>query len=328
MEGVQEGPVLVGTFSGTGGHPHRQRGGNRPGPPNLAGRPGFPLAQAPGRPRSGARGRGVQPRGNPPPAPRQEGAPLPADGHGSGRPARLRVAMGLGGGAIATGPLDPPAVVLAHGHPGPCRPSRQGGLPTATTPRRGPAPQPAGGSGLDTVERGGRAPEPIFPPGAGPGATPRRGHGDRGVGGDRARHGMQVDHCGSPAAHAIATAGPSPPTGGPPFGPPPCPHKGSGEGHAEPPQGVDDEPRCTVPAGAGARARHGPHTRGPPRPAQGVGPYGTAHRRGTGPGAGAAAGALPADPHPACDYVKPPGPPGVAARRRGRTGREAWWNSG
>ena len=74
---------------GTGGHPHRHRRGNRPGPPRLAGRPGFPLAQAPGRPPSGARGRGVQPCGNPPAAPRQEGTPLPADGHGSGRPARV-----------------------------------------------------------------------------------------------------------------------------------------------------------------------------------------------------------------------------------------------
>ena len=129
----------------------------------------------------------------------------------------------------------------------------------ATTPRRGPAPQPAGGSGLDTVEGGGRAPEPVFLPGAGPGATPRRGHGDHGVGGDRARHGMQVDHCGCPAAIAIATGVPAPPTGGPRLGPPPCPHKGSVEGRAEPPQRMDDEPGCTVPAGAGARAAHGPH---------------------------------------------------------------------
>ena len=58
---------------GTGGRPHRNCGGNRPGPPHLAGQPGFPLAQAPGRPPSGTRGRGVQPRGNPPAAPRQEG---------------------------------------------------------------------------------------------------------------------------------------------------------------------------------------------------------------------------------------------------------------
>ena len=52
---------------------------------------------------------------------------------------------------------------------------------------------------------------------------------------------------------------------------------------------------------------------------QGVGPYGTAHRQGAGPGTGAAAGALPADPHPACGHVQPPEPPGVAAPRRGRT---------
>ena len=41
-----------------------------------------------------------------------------------------------------------------------------------------------------------------------------------------------------------------PSTGGPPLGPPPRPHTGSVEGHAEPPQGVDDEPGCTVPARA------------------------------------------------------------------------------
>ena len=61
-----------------------------------------------------------------------------------------------------------------------------------------------------------------------------------------------------------------------------------------------------------------PKTRGPPRPAQGAGPYGTAHRRGAGPSAGASAGALPADPHPACRYIQPPGPPGIAAPCRGR----------
>ena len=271
---------------GAGGHPHRHRGGNRPGPPCLADRPGFPMAQAPGRPPSGARGGGVQPRGNTPAALRQEGAPLPADRHGPGRPARLRVAMGRRGGATATGPLGRLAVVLTHGHPGPCRPSRQGGLPAATPPRRDPAPQPAGGSGLGTVEGGGRAPKPVFSPDARPGAA-RPGHGGRGMGGNRARHGMQVDHCGRPAAHAIATGVPLPPTGGPLLGPPPRPHKESVEGHAEPHQGVDDEPGWTVPTGAGVGGAHGPHARGPPRPAQGIGPYGTAHRRGAGPGTGA-----------------------------------------
>ena len=86
---------------GTRGRPHRDRGGHRPGPPHLAGRPGLPLAQAPGRPPGGTRGRGAQPRGNPPTAPRQAGTPLAADGHGPGHPARLRVAMGRGGGATA-----------------------------------------------------------------------------------------------------------------------------------------------------------------------------------------------------------------------------------
>ena len=70
-------------------------------------------------------------------------------------------------------------------------------------------------------------------------------------GSDHTRHGMQVDHCGRPATHAIAACVPPPSTGGPFLGPPPRPHKGSVEGHAEPPQGVDDEPGCTVPAGAG-----------------------------------------------------------------------------
>ena len=66
---------------------------------------------------------------------------------------------------------------------------------------------------------------------------------------------------------------------------------------------------------------HGPHTRGPPRPGQGVGSHGAAQRRGAGPGAGAAAGALPADPHPTRGPVQPPRPPGVAASRRGRAPR-------
>ena len=124
---------------GTRGRPNRHRGGNRPGPPRLAGRPGFPVAQAPGRPPSGARAGGVQPRGNPPAAPRQEGTPLPADWHGPGRPAKLQVALGRRGGATATGPLGPPAVVLTHGHPGPCRPSRQGDLPGVARSRSYPA---------------------------------------------------------------------------------------------------------------------------------------------------------------------------------------------
>ena len=72
-----------------------------------------------GRLPSGSRGRGAQPCGNPPTAPRQEGTPLPADGHGPGRPARLRVAIGRRGGATAAGPLSPslwylPMGTLAH----------------------------------------------------------------------------------------------------------------------------------------------------------------------------------------------------------------------
>ena len=221
---------------GTGGRPHRDRGGNRPGPPHLAGRPGLPLPQAPGRPPSGTRGREAQPRGNPPTAPRQEGTPLPADGHGPGRPARLRVAMGRRGGATAAGPLGPPVVVFAHGHPGPRHSSRQGGFPAAAPPWRGPALQPAGGGGLGTVEGRRRALELLFSSGPSPGAAPRRGHGDRGMGSDRARHGVQVDHRGL--------------------------YEGRMEGHTEPHQGVANEPGCTVPAGAGARTAHGPHTQG------------------------------------------------------------------
>ena len=144
----------------------------------------------------------------------------------------------------------------------------KGAFYSAAPPRRGPAPQPAGGSGLGTVEGGGRAPEPVFPPGSGPGASPRQGHGDRGRGSVCAQHGVQVDHCGRPATQAIATGVPQPPTGSPFLGPPPRPHKRSLEGHTEPPQGVDDEPRCTVPVGAAVRTAHGPHTWGPPPLAQ------------------------------------------------------------
>ena len=67
----------------------------------------------------------------------------------------------------------------------------------------------------------------------------------------------------------------------------------------------------------GTQYRPGPvleqHTRGPPRPAQGVGPFRRAHRRGAGPGAGS-----PKGPHSACGHIKPPGMHGTAAPRRGR----------
>ena len=109
-----------------------------------------------------------------------------------------------------------------------------------------------------------------------------------------------------------------PPEGGPLFGPPTRPYEGRMEGHAEPHQGVANEPGCTVPAGGGARTAHGPHTGGPPRPAQGVGSHGAAQRRGARPGAGAAVGALPADPHPTRGHIQRPGPPGFAAPRQGR----------
>ena len=136
-------------------------------------------------------------------------------------------------------------------------------------------------------------------------------------GGDRARDGVQVDHRGRPTAHAIAAGVPPPPTDGPLFGPPTRLYEGRMGCHTEPHQGVANEPGCTVPARAGAQTAHGPHTRGPPRPAQGVGSHGAAKRRGAGPGAGAAVGALPADPHPTRGHVQPPRPPGFAAPRRG-----------
>ena len=133
--------------------------------------------------------------------------------------------------------------------------------------------------------------------------------------------GVQVDHSGRPTAHAMAAGVSPPPTDGPLFGPPTRFYEGRVEGHTEPHQGVANEPGCTVPAGAGARTAHGPHTRGPPRPAQGVGSHGAAQRRSAGPGAGAAAGALPANPHPTRGHVQPPRPPGVAAPRPGRAPR-------
>ena len=177
------------------------------------------------------------------------GLPVAPAAEGFSLAVTLRMAMGRRGGATATRPLDSPAVVLTHGHPGPCRPSRQGGLPTATPPRRGPAPQLGGRSGLGTVKGGGRAPEPVFPAGAGPGATPRLGHKDRGVGGDRARHGMQVDHCGRPATNAIATGVPPPPTGGPLLGTPPRPHDRSVEGGLSHPREWMTNPAARCPPG-------------------------------------------------------------------------------
>ena len=160
--------------------------------PRLAGQPGLLLAKTPGRPPSGAHGRGIQPRGNPPATSRQEGAPVPADRHGSGQPARLRVAVGRGGGTTAAGPLYPPAVVLTHRRPGPWHQSCQESFPTAPTSRRGPAPQPTGGGGLGMVAGRERPPGPVLPPNVGPGAASRRRHGNRGMGGDRAGHGVQI----------------------------------------------------------------------------------------------------------------------------------------
>ena len=54
------------------------------------------------------------------------------------------------------------------------------------------------------------------------------------MGGNRARHGVQMDNRGRPATHAIATGVPTPSASGSPLAPPPRPHTGRVEGHAEP----------------------------------------------------------------------------------------------
>ena len=171
-------------------------------------RTGFPLAQTPGRSLSGTRGGGTQPRNDPPAAPQQNGAPLPTDRHDPSRPAGLRVEVRRRGGTTAAGPLGPPAFVLAHGYPGPCHEGRQGGFPTTPVTRR-PVSQPAGGSGLGSMDNGYR-----------------------------------------PATHAVARGVPPAPTNGFPLGPPPRPHTRSVVGPAEPPQGLDDDPRRTIPTRA------------------------------------------------------------------------------
>ena len=62
--------------------------------------------------------------------------------------------------------LDPWVLLLCYLPMGTLAAAAQavkGAFLTAAPPRRGPALQPAGGSGLGTVEGGGRAPEPVFP---------------------------------------------------------------------------------------------------------------------------------------------------------------------
>ena len=71
-----------------------------------------------------------------------------------------------------------------------------------------------------------------------------------------------------PACHRLLLVVPS-------LAPQHAPYEGRMEGHTEPHQGVANKPGCTVPAGAGARTAHGPHTWVPPRPAQGVGSHRT-----------------------------------------------------
>ena len=132
------------------------------------------------------------------------GVPLPADRYGPACPARPRMELGPGGGTTAAGTPDPTTLVLAHGYPGPCQPSRKRGPPAAPAPWRSPIPQPAGGSGLGLVARE-RTPGPVLPPGARAGTASRPRHGNLGMGGDRARYRVQMDNSCCPATHAVAT---------------------------------------------------------------------------------------------------------------------------
>ena len=66
---------------------------------------------------------------------------------------------------------------------------------------------------------------------------------------NRTRHSVQVDHSDHCTTHVVATGVPPPPTDSPILDPPPRPHKGSVEGHAEQPQGVDDGPGRPMPTG-------------------------------------------------------------------------------
>ena len=181
----------------------------------------------------------------------------------------------------------------------------------------------AGAAWVRWREGGGRS-SPYFPLVQGQALLHAEGMGTVELGAIVPGTACQVDHRGRPTVHAIAAGVPPPPTDGPLFDPPTRLYEGRMEGHTEPHQGVANQPGCMVPAGAGARRAHGPHTWGPPRPAKGVGSHGAAQRRGARPGAGAAAGALPVDPHPTHGHVQRPGPPGFAAPRRGRApGRRA-----
>ena len=105
----------------------------------------FPLAQTPKRSPSGARGGGVQPRGDPPATPRQEGALLPADRYGPGRPARLRTRVGRRGGTTAAGPLHHPLWYLP-----------MDALAHATQSVKGafPPPEPPGAALLRSLQAG------------------------------------------------------------------------------------------------------------------------------------------------------------------------------
>ena len=336
MEGVQQGPVLVGTsfkcgvrarsgpsrctaHQGRGLSPHGQClpscGTRHQGAPPQAPRRKSPETSTPGRPTWTSPG--ADPKAASRCCPRQRGSVsrrpsshTPTSGRApSCRQVRSRPPCptqdegGTRGGTTAAGLLYPLTMVLARRRPGPCHQSCQRALPAAPAPRLSPAPQPAGGGGLGTVVRGERKPEPVLPPVAGTGTASCRGHGDRGIGGHRAQHSVQMDNGSRPATHAAATDVPPPSTSGPPFGPLPRPHTGRVEGPTEPSQGMDGDPGHTIHTGAGARAPHNYHTRGLPGPAQGVGPYRTTHRRGAGPGTGAPTGALPAGPYPAGGHV-------------------------
>ena len=167
------------------------------------------------------------------------------------------------------------AVVLAHGHPGPYHPNRQGGFPP---------PNPPGLALLRSLQaeaawvrwRGEDwLPSPYFPLVQGQALLHAE---DMGI----VESGAIVPDT---ACRWITAAGPQPMRSPPachcllrlvlPSNSLPRPHTGSVKGHAE---GVDRDLGRTVPAGTSTRAAHSSHARGPPRPAQGVRPYAAGHR--------------------------------------------------
>ena len=230
---------------GTRGRPHRQRGGNRPGPPRLANRPGFPLAQAPGLPLSGARSGGAQPPGNPPAAPRhcdKRARHFLQTGSVPAAPPDSEWRWDAGGAQ----PRPDPGVLLLWYLP-------MGTLAHAAQAVKGAFPQPllpgvallrglqAGVAWVRWREEDGR-PSPYFPLLQSQALLQDNDMGTAECGAIVPDTACRWTTVAPPATHAITTGVPLPPTGGPLLGPHPRPHKGSVEGHAKPPQGVDDKP--------------------------------------------------------------------------------------